>query len=590
MRSPSTERRHRGRVAVTVAVLAVVVSCGLTRGAEARAAAGALTEDFKGQAIAAAPGPEAKAAAAAAVVAEEAAAACPSEPYRPLVHFTARSLWLNDPNGLLYAAGEWHLFYQFNPVSDVPGNISWGHAVSPDLVRWTELSGPGQPAIAFDGDRELIFSGSAVLDQDNTSGLGTTENPPMVAVYTSHYSSQTKEAQSLAYSLDNGRTWTKYAGNPVLDEGLAEFRDPKVQWHAPTRRWLMAVAMPNDHKIRFYSSPDLKVWTLLSEFGPMGAVEGQYECPDLFPLPVDGDLARIKWVLVVNVNPGGKQGGSSAQYFIGDFDGERFVADDKDASAVRWLDHGKDYYAAVSWVGAPDGRRYMIGWMSNWQYAAQTPTSPWRSAMTVPRVMSLRSRPDGGVDLLQEPVPALAATLQRGAPMAATANITAGAAPVVLAKDCDGAYVLDATLTLRGGATGASVLVRAAEDGSAGTAVVLDVAKAELAVDRRQSGRVDFSPFFSGVHGANVDLAGGRLRLKILVDEGSVEVFADDGKVAITDIIFPDAANKAVVVTAVGPEGAAVGLDDVRVTPLRSYRAECAAASATASQTCRLAA
>ncbi|XP_034233421.1 levanase-like isoform X3 [Thrips palmi] len=518
---------------------------------------------------------------------------CPSEPFRPHVHFTPRALWMNDPNGLVYAAGEWHLFYQFNPVSDVPGNISWGHAVSPDLVRWTELTGEGNPAIPYDGDTELIFSGSAVVDQDNTSGLGTPENPPMVAIYTS--ANATKQAQSLAFSLDNGRSWTKYEGNPVLDEEQKEFRDPKVQWHTPTRRWLMAVALADDRKVRFYSSPDLKEWTQLSEFGPMGAVEGQYECPDLFPLPVDGDLERLKWVLVVNVNPGGLQGGSSAQYFVGDFDGERFVADDQDPKAVRWLDYGKDYYAAVSWVGAPDGKRYMIGWMSNWQYAAKTPTSPWRNAMSVPRVMSLRSRPDGGVDLLQEPVPALASTLHRTAEpimTAATLNVSAGGAAVV-ANGCDGAFLLEVTVSLVDGATGATVLVRAAEDGSSGTGIVWDSEKGELAVDRRKSGLVDFSADFPGVHGAPLpyaSLADGKLRLTVLVDEGSVEVFADGGRVAITDIVFPDKERKAVVLRAGGAGGAegergSVVFADVRVVPLRQYREGCAPRE----KTCRLA-
>ncbi|KAK3924697.1 Levanase [Frankliniella fusca] len=577
-------------------LLLLLAAVALLAGAPAAAAAPdarPLHEDFKGQALAAVPPPEAKAAAAA--LAEQEAEACPSEPYRPLVHFTPRSLWINDPNGLVYANGEWHLFYQFNPLGNVPGNISWGHAVSPDLVRWRELTSEGNAAITFDGDRELIFSGSAVVDQDNTSGLGTTENPPMVAIYTSHNASI--EAQSLAFSLDAGRTWSKYAGNPVLNEHEKEFRDPKVQWHGPTRRWLMAVSMPNERKIRFYSSPDLKAWTLLSDFGPMGAVGGQYECPDLFPLPVDGDLQRIKWVLVVNVNPGGLQGGSSGQYFIGDFDGERFVPDNKDPSAVRWLDYGKDYYAAVSWVGAPDGKRYMIGWMSNWLYAEKTPTSPWRNAMSVPRLMSLRSRAGApeGVDLVQEPVAALRATLAAAAPAsptpAAPANVSAGVQPELLAEGCGGALLLEATVVLGEAATGASLLLRAARDRSSGTAVTWDARKGVLAVDRRMSGRVDFSPEFPGVHEAPLaadSLGGGSssgaLRLQILLDEGSVEVFADGGRVAITDIIFPKEADDAILVKAEGTAGARVAVENLTITPLRPYRESCPAKEST----CRL--
>ncbi|KAE8748783.1 hypothetical protein FOCC_FOCC004586 [Frankliniella occidentalis] len=572
--------------------IVVLAALALARaGARMPPDARALHEDFKGQALAGAPPPEAKAAAAAAALAEEAATTpaadeeeCLTAPFpRPLVHFTPKTNWINDPNGLLYAGGEWHLFYQFSPLSPLPRNISWGHAVSRDLVRWTELSSEGKPAIPFDGDRELIFSGSAVLDQDNTSGLGTTENPPMVAIYTSHNAS--KQAQSLAYSLDAGRTWTKYAGNPVLDENEKEFRDPKVQWHEPTRRWLMAVAMPDERKVRFYSSPDLKAWTLLSAFGPMGAVAGQYECPDLFPLPVDGDLARIKWVLIVNVNPGGLQGGSSGQYFIGDFDGERFVPDNKDPAAVRWLDYGKDYYAAISWVGAPDGKRYMIGWMSNWLYATQTPTSPWRNSMSVPRVMSLRSRagaPDG-VDLVQEPVPALEATLR---PMQmAPVSITVRRRPMLLYSGCNGAYYLEVTVTLGTGATGVSILLRASPNFTSGTDVTWNANKGELSVDRRESGATDFSPDFPGVHVAPLardTLPDGKLKLKILVDEGSVEVFADGGRVAITDLIFPKDEDNLIVVKTNGPGEATFG--NLTVTPLRPYRESCQAKEST----CRL--
>lgn len=245
------------------------------------------------------------------------------EQYRPQVHFSPARNWMNDPNGLIWYKGRYHLFFQYNPSGDTWGNMSWGHAVSTDLVHWRQLP----VAIAQDDD-EMVFSGSVVLDKDNTSGLGSKENPPLVAVYTSLVKSTGVQRQSLAYSTDGGTTWTRYSGNPVLDLGSVNFRDPKVFWYAPTKSWLMAVALSDQPRISFYSSPDLKHWSHRSDFGPAGATGGVWECPDLFPLPVDGNPGRTKWVLAVNLNPGAVAGGSGAQYFVGDFDGTHFTADD----------------------------------------------------------------------------------------------------------------------------------------------------------------------------------------------------------------------------------------------------------------------
>jgi sucrose-6-phosphate hydrolase SacC (GH32 family) len=245
------------------------------------------------------------------------------ELYRPQFHFTPAQNWMNDPNGLVYYQGEYHMFYQYNPHGTVWGNISWGHAISRDLVHWTELP----LAISYD-EKETIFSGSVVVDKNNTSGFGTADNPPLVAIYTSAALPDYAQSQALAYSLDRGRTWTKYAGNPVLDNPDPDFRDPKVFWYAPTKRWIMPVALSLQRKIQFYSSPNLKDWTHESDFGPAGAVAGVYEVPDLFPLTVQGaGRTESKWVLIVNVNPGARAGGSAAQYFLGHFDGKRFVAE-----------------------------------------------------------------------------------------------------------------------------------------------------------------------------------------------------------------------------------------------------------------------
>ncbi|MEH0579293.1 GH32 C-terminal domain-containing protein [Streptomyces sp. B21-108] len=250
-----------------------------------------------------------------------------SETYRPQFHFTPAQNWMNDPNGLIFYKGEYHLFFQYNPSGDSWGNMSWGHAVSTDLVHWKQL-----PVAIPQDDQEMIFSGAVVLDRDNTTGFGTRKNPPLVAVYTSAQKASGRQQQALAYSTDGGTTWTKYHDNPVLDIGSNNFRDPKVFWYAPTRRWLMAVSLADQHKISFYSSADLKHWTHQSDFGPAGATGGVWECPDLFPLPVDGDPKKTKWVLAVNLNPGGIAGGSGAQYFVGDFDGEKFTSDDSGAT------------------------------------------------------------------------------------------------------------------------------------------------------------------------------------------------------------------------------------------------------------------
>ncbi len=290
--------------------------------------------------------------------------------------------WMNDPNGLIYKDGEYHLFFQHNPKENIWGNMSWGHAVSSDLFSWQELP----VAIACTQDTG-IFSGSAVIDYKNTAGFGTTDNPAMVAIYTEHRNDQSKQSQCLAFSLDNGRTFTKYEGNPVLDINSPDFRDPKVQWI--DGRWLMTIARPDLHQISFFTSPNLKEWEHLSDFGPAAEVGGCWECPDLFQL---GD----KWVLIVSLNPGGYQVGSGTQYFVGQWDGKEFIADDLH---TRWLDYGRDNYAGVTFNDAPENRRIFLGWMSNWEYAAKIPTHPWRSSMTLPRELSLR---DGL--LIQEPI------------------------------------------------------------------------------------------------------------------------------------------------------------------------------------------
>ncbi|WP_405639571.1 GH32 C-terminal domain-containing protein [Streptomyces sp. NBC_00019] len=811
-----------------------------------------------------------------------------SETYRPQFHFTPDKNWMNDPNGLVYFKGEYHLFYQYNPGGNSWGDMSWGHAVSKDLVHWKEL-----PLALSHDDNEMVFSGSAVVDRDNTTGFGTKKNPAMVAIYTSSNKATGVQAQSLAYSTDRGRTWTKYQGNPVIDIGSKDFRDPKVQWYAPTKSWLMTVSMSAEHKVRFYSSKNLKDWKLQSEFGPAGATGGVWECPDLFPLAVDGDKKKIKWVLVVNINPGGIAGGSAAQYFVGDFDGKKFTADDKgaytpptgmvmqdfegsdfgtwtttgtafgqapaagavdgqgtvdgfdgkglansfhsgdattgtltspsftvdgkylnfkvgggrhphvdgtvmeqgdppagtvladfeggtygdwtttgdafgtapatgtlnnqqevsgflgdglvnsfldgdtttgtltspeftvdkdyvnflvgggnhpagsdnptavellvDGKVVRsatgrdgealnwaswdvkdlagkkaqikivddnsggwghlnvdhimlsdaqarpvsqetsvnlivdgkvvqsatgsnsetldwasfdmrsyagkeaqiqivdmntagwghlladrftaadtaaksvvqradWADYGKDYYAAVSWEGVPDGKRYMIGWMNNWDYSGAVPTTPWRGAQSIPREMTLRTV-DGRIRLTSRPVDSVT-SLRHKRPATAAGVTVKNTSKTLIGPAAQGkALDIEATFSLKDAAR-FGLKVRTGAGGEE-TVIGYDATTQELYVDRAHSGAVDFNSTFPGVQTAPLKAKNGKVKLRILVDWSSVEVFGGSGEAVITDQIFPDPASQGVQIFA---ENGSVKLDQAVVWHLDSYR------------------
>lgn len=319
-----------------------------------------------------------------------------AEPHRPQFHFSPEKMWMNDPNGLVYFEGEYHLFYQYYPDSTVWGPMHWGHAVSTDLVHWQHL-----PIALYPDSLGYIFSGSAVVDWQNTSGFGKNGQPPLVAIFTYHNTVWEKagradfQTQGIAYSNDKGRTWFKYAGNPVIpNPGLRDFRDPKVSWHEGLKEWIMVLSMGSHAGI--YHSPDLKKWALASEFGKTeGAHGGVWECPDLFELKILGSDEK-KWVMLASINPGGPNGGSATQYFIGDFNGKTFANDNPPDTAL-WLDYGRDNYAGVTWSDIPaDERcRLFIGWMSNWEYAQSTPTQAWRSAMTLPRQLILRKTARG---------------------------------------------------------------------------------------------------------------------------------------------------------------------------------------------------
>jgi fructan beta-fructosidase len=422
---------------------------------------------------------------------------------RPKFHFTAQQNWLNDPNGLCFLDGEYHLFYQHNPHGDVPGNIGWGHAVSRNLLEWRELP----MALPFDGDT-MAFSGSVVIDHTNTSGFGA---GAMVAVYTAHHTKKRLEVQHLAYSTDRGRSWTRHVGNPVLDIGKTDFRDPKVFWHTPSQRWVMVVVLPEERQVQFYGSHDLKNWQHLSDFGPFGQTGGIWEVPDLFELPFE---AGTRWVLKVDIGTGALFGGSGGQYFVGWFDGKVFVAENS-----VWLDYGKDFYAALSFANTE--RPLWLAWMNNWQYAAQTPTTPWRGCMSLPRELGLKRCPDG-IRLTQTPI-AEVQTLRRNAQVVMPCQLenqnlelSVGAA-FELALECS--FAPDAALLLR---------LEATEIG-------FDAATNLLFIERQP---VVFHPEFSGRHVVQLSSTD-VLRLRVFFDACTLEVFAGDGEVVQSDLIFP---------------------------------------------------
>ena len=652
-----------------------------------------------------------------------AAAPAFDETWRPQFHFTAPNTWLNDPNGMVWYDGEYHLFYQNNPFGDKWGHMSWGHAVSRDLTHWEHL-----PLALAEENGVMIFSGSAVVDWKNTSGFGKDGRPPMVAIYTGHHTGKPLQNQQIAYSNDRGRTWTKYSGNPVLDLGEADFRDPKVFWHEGTRRWVMAVSWPLHRQVRFYASPDLKSWAHLSDFGPAGSTTGIWECPDLFPLRVEGLGHGSKWVLVVNVGSGAPAGGSGTQYFVGEFDGTRFVADSRstpkssaafvpegrtlgdfeqgfagwtatgnafgeqpatgalegqqavdgfqgralvnsfhhgdagqgtltspeftvdrdhlsflvggglqperafvqlvvDGRAVRsatgadaerlswrswnvaefrgrrarlevvdratggwghinvdqflladeparnpseaahWADFGPDFYAAVSWSDVPsrDGRRLWLGWMSNWTYANDVPTSPWRSGMTVPRELSLRDTP-AGYRLVQRPVRELAAL--RGAP-ARIRGVTIEQAGTWLSGRSFPTGLAELEIELDRLPSKGEVWLAVRHGETEETRVDLVLGGGLLRVDRTRSGRKDFSKAFTTAHTAPVRIVNGKASLRLLVDRSSIEVLAQGGETAMTELIFPATTG---IGFGLGAEGQARGIRvrGLTVWPLRS--------------------
>ena len=451
-----------------------------------------------------------------------------TEMYRPQFHFSPEEKWMNDPNGLVYHEGIYHLFYQYYPDDIVWGPMHWGHAVSRDMVHWEH-----KPIALYPDENGLIFSGSAVIDKNNTSGFAQNGETPLVAIFTYHLMEGEKsgrddfQTQGIAYSLDNGETWTKYDANPVIkNSGIRDFRDPKVFWHNKTEQWIMAL-VAGDHA-KFYSSPNLKDWKFLSDFGKrQGAHGGVWECPDLFPLPVEGENEQ-KWVLIISINPGAPNGGSGTQYFIGEFDGKRFISDQKKA---KWLDYGTDNYAGVTYNNTPNDERIFIGWMSNWDYARDTPTENWRSAMTLPRSLALKKIGDDYF-LTNQPLENLN--------VLAKAVLSRGPKVEPLQKETlyqDG--LQQSRISFITSAGDFNIKLQNAQ----GELVELKMDKANNAflLDRMNSGKVHFqSEFGNKKHFMPInDLEDGPVEVSILVDWSSIEVFLNKGLYTMTQQIFP---------------------------------------------------
>ena len=446
--------------------------------------------------------------------------------YRPKIHFSPKEHWVNDPNGMVYSNGIYHLFFQYYPDSTVWGPMHWGHAVSKDLVHWEEL-----PIALYPDSLGYIFSGSAVVDIHNTSGFGKQGKAPLVAIFTHHdpigeaQGKSDYQNQSLAYSIDNGKTWVKYANNPVIkNPGIKDFRDPKVMWFEKGKKWIMTLAVSN--RIMFYSSKNLKDWIKESEFGEdVGAHGGVWECPDLFTLEY---ADKTFWILIVNLNPGGPNKGSATQYFLGEFDGKSFLPL---STETKWLDYGPDEYAGVIWSNTGK-RRIFLGWMSNWLYANVVPTETWRNAMTIPRELKMIKAND--------------TLLIASTPVKELASIKSN--PIII-KDVSLSKKIDISKNIKN--LSFPCIVNLSIDSSKDISIILsnkldeeliigfDKIQNKYFIDRTRSGKTNFQTDFAARHYAPRFTTNPKMDISLLIDISSVELFADDGLTVMTEIFFP---------------------------------------------------
>ena len=445
------------------------------------------------------------------------------EKFRPLYHHTPAYGWMNDPNGMFYKDGVYHLYFQHNPYGSTWGNLSWGHSTSTDLVNWEFQGDPVTPDAWG-----MIFSGSAVVDYENTAGFG---KGAVVAFYTSARPSQwgDSQSQSIAYSLDNGQTFTKYEGNPVLTSRDRDFRDPKVFWYAPGKHWVMILAVGQEMQI--FSSANLKKWKYESSFGAkQGSHGGVWECPDLIELPIEGTKEK-RWVLICNINPGGPFGGSATQYFVGTFDGKKFT--NEAPTETKWMDWGKDNYATVTFSNAPDGRVVALGWMSNWQYQTVMPTLQYRGSNTIARDLSLYEQ-DG--ELLLKSAPAAEMLEARGEKRTFPSfRVKESYTINKLLEDNRGAYELEVNIKN----SGASRIVLRLSNGKGERVYMhVDTQRRQFVMERSESGLTEFSRDFPAMTVAPVGDTDD-IRLRIYVDRSSIEVFGNEGEYVMTNRVFP---------------------------------------------------
>jgi fructan beta-fructosidase len=449
------------------------------------------------------------------------------EQFRPQFHFSPKEKWMNDPNGLVYNNGVYHLFYQYYPKDIVWGPMHWGHAISEDLIVWKH-----KPIALYPDELGDIFSGSVVFDVTNSSGLGDIENPPLVAIFTYHLMEGEKagrtdyQTQGIAFSIDNGDTWTKYNGNPIIDNtDIKDFRDPKVFWHEDSKQWIMSL-VAGDHA-KFYKSDNLKNWTYLSDFGKeIGAHGGVWECPDLFKLKVKG-ISEEKWVLLISINPGAPNGGSGTQYFVGNFDGERFIAEHND---IKWIDVGADNYAGITYNNTPNDKRIFIGWMSNWFYGQKTPTKNWRSAMTLPRELSL-IKEDGHYFLRSNVINSFnkqVSNVQKNDSINLEHSFN-------LKHQNFNQTEIKFIINL---SKGIQLEFKNGKD----ECLIFEInpSKKEIILDRRKSGLVDFeNRFADSLHILPYRVLNKEVDVRIILDWSSIELFIDNGKYVMTEQIFP---------------------------------------------------
>ncbi|MGN8072470.1 glycoside hydrolase family 32 protein [Mucilaginibacter sp. SG564] len=453
----------------------------------------------------------------------------PTPQWRPVYHFTPSTNWTNDPNGLIFLNGEFNLYYQHNPFENKWGHMSWGHATSKDLISWKHFP-VAIPEIVTKDTTTWIYSGSAVLDKNNTSGFGKNGKPPLVAIFTADQPKQKKESQFIAYSNDGGLSYKQYAKNPVIDLNMRDFRDPNVFWYAPTKQWIMTVAMVDDHMVRFYGSKNLREWTKLSDFGPAGFTKNGWECPSLLPLVVDDNPAHIKWVLLVS---SGGEHGPLMQYFVGDFDGTTFKSVN-DNHKVLTVDYGDAFYAAIAWRDAPQNKKVLLGWLQN----GRPETYPWKGQMSIPRDLSLKTTSEGLV-LNQSPSVFVNRSLSKYTKGLAIEkkNISINS-PGLALHNGGNAYWINAEFNIKNSKKiGFNIAEKAGTDKK--ILVGYDAEKQQLFINCTGSEENNKSPE-NLIQTAPMKAVNGVVRIKVLLDQSSLEVFGNDGEKVISTMVYPD--------------------------------------------------